>query len=318
MNLNKFKYAILFIGLAIIGYVLWQIDYSSIAQIKIDWSWPKFFILFLIIPMIFIVRTWRWSFFLKSINVHLKFIPTFLLVAPSIAFSIFSPAQSGDLIKIEFLKRKLGIPRKETFSTVAMEKILDLIFIFTFFLIGISHISISFLKINIFYILIFVIISVFLGLILLWLLKNKIKLIKITLVNFRLMLKKPVNFILAMFMTIIYWGLLAWAWFLVAKILGIQVTFLFMIEIVSILSIIGLITLIPGGLGVIEIGAIFILSNILNVDPNLAAVYAIFMRLYSVLIALFGYLPFLIDIHKIFKSNRIINNSEGENNGQNT
>jgi uncharacterized membrane protein YbhN (UPF0104 family) len=305
MNLNKFRYLVLFIGLAIISYVLWQIDYSMISQIKIDWSLPKLFILFLIIPMIFIVRTWRWSFF----------IPTFLLVAPSIAFALFSPAQSGDLIKIEFLKKKFNVPRKESFSTVAMEKILDFVFLFTFFLIGISHISISFLKVNMFYILIFLFVSIILGIILLFLLKNKIKLIKITLENFKLMIKKPINFILAVFMTAVYWGLLAWAWLLVAKILGIQLTFLFTLEIVCILSVIGLITLIPGGLGVVEIGAIFILSNILGVDQNLAAVYSIFMRLYSVLIAIFGYLPFLTDIHKIFKSNRIIKSSEGENNG---
>jgi uncharacterized membrane protein YbhN (UPF0104 family) len=294
MNLNRFRYLVLLIGLAIIGYVLWQIDYSMIGQIEIDWSWLKIFILCLTIPLIFIVRTWRWSFLLKSINVRLKFIPTFLLVAPSMAFALFSPAQSGDLIKIEFLKKKFDIPRKESFSTVAMEKILDFIFLFVLFFIGISHISISFLKININYVVAFFIVSFVLGMILLLLLRNKIKLIQITFTNFKLMIKKPFNFILAAVMTIIYWGILSWAWLLVAKILGIQLTFFFMVEIVCILSVIGLITLIPGGLGVIEVGAIFILSSTLNVDSNLAAVYSIFMRLYSVLIAVLGYLPLFL------------------------
>ncbi|MBN1645269.1 flippase-like domain-containing protein [Candidatus Woesearchaeota archaeon] len=311
MNLNKLRYVVLFIGLAIIGYILWQIDYGMIRQIKIDWSFFKFLLLFLIILMIFIVRTWRWQLFLKSINVCLKFIPTLLLVAPSMAFALFSPAQSGDLIKIEFLKKKFGVPRKESFSTVAMEKILDLGFLFTFFVIGISHISIAFLKIDIMYILAFIIISILLGISLIWLLRNRSNLIRITLMNFKLIFKSPVNFLLGIFMTILYWGFLAWAWLLVAKILNIPLTFVFTIEILSILSVIGLITLIPGGLGVVEISAIIILSNILNINSNIAAVYSIFMRLYTVFIAIIGYLPFLLDIQKVFKSDKIIKYSKG-------
>ncbi len=301
MNLNKIKYLVLLIGLLIIGYILWQIDYSKIGQIKISWSWHQISFLFLIIPLIFAVRTWRWQLLLRSINVRLRFIPTFLLVAPAISFSLFSPAQSGDLIKIEFLKKKFGVSRKESFSTVIMEKILDLLFIFIFFLIGISHISVSFLKINVAHIALFVIIALSAGALSIWLMRNKILLIKITLTNFKLMVKNFANFILSAVLTITYWLLLTEAWFLVAKILGISITFVFMLELLSILSLISIITLIPSGLGVVEISTILILSNILNIDPNVAAVYSIFMRLYSVFIAVFGYLPILIDIRKIFK-----------------
>lgn len=301
VHLNKIKYIVLVIGLIIIGYILWQIDYDLIYQIEMNFSWYALIILFLIIPMIFVVRTWRWQLLLRSIKFQLSFISAFALVTPAISFSLFSPAQSGDLIKIEFLKKKFGISRKESFSTVIMEKILDLLFITIFFLIGISHISIEFLRINTLYIILFILILIFFGILAIWLARNKILLVQTTLINFKLMLKDLTNFTLAIFLTIAYWSFLTWAWFLVAKLIGIQVTFLFTLELLSILSLIGIITLIPSGLGVVEISTILILSNILNINPNIAAVYSILMRLYSVLIAILGYLPFLIDIRKIFK-----------------
>jgi len=296
MDSKKFNSILLVIGLALLIFLVANFDFSALKNFSFSFTFINISVLILLIFVIFIIRTIRWMWYLKSIHVNLSFKDAYLITVPSIAVALFTPAQSGDLLKIEFLKKRKNILRRDSFSTIFVEKLMDLLLIFIIFLIAISYFSLRSLNINYFTITVAVLIGIIIFSILTYFLYQKYEIMKPIVENTKKILKDPKTMTYALILTLLYWIATGLNWWYVAKVVNVDVTFFQILAVMSISTIIGLVSFVPGALGVMEYSSIFILTTFLAVSANHAIIFALSYRLYAVLMYIVAY------AHLMFKS----------------
>lgn len=72
------------------------------------------------------LRAWRWSMMLRGYGLRIPYVRLFHVTAVSLALSVVTPFQSGELLKVEWLKRHGYLGRKRGYGNLAVEKALDL------------------------------------------------------------------------------------------------------------------------------------------------------------------------------------------------
>jgi len=112
--------------------------------------------------------------------------------------------------------------------------------------------------------------------------------------NVKKILSDPNTIFMASALTLVYWIVTALNWFFVARVVNIDINFLQITGIMAIGTVLGLITFIPGALGVIEFSSIFLLTTFIGATSNQAIVFALSYRLYSIISYLVAYSHLLI------------------------
>ena len=111
----------------LIFYVLF-IAYSDFQEFSINISQFDFSYLPIILAFIFLaimIKSLRQQLLYKQIEVCISFKTGILLFISGLSM-IVTPGGSGELIKSYYLKKKFGYPLAKTFPTVIMERLLDL------------------------------------------------------------------------------------------------------------------------------------------------------------------------------------------------
>ncbi|MEI6072801.1 MAG: lysylphosphatidylglycerol synthase transmembrane domain-containing protein, partial [Verrucomicrobiae bacterium] len=72
------------------------------------------------------LRTLRWHILLRQTDTHVPIVDLYLCTAVSLSFSLFTPLQSGEMIKIELLKKYGMIRRSPGYGSFLVERALDL------------------------------------------------------------------------------------------------------------------------------------------------------------------------------------------------
>ncbi|MBN2420738.1 flippase-like domain-containing protein [Candidatus Woesearchaeota archaeon] len=288
MQSRKFNAIMAVLGVAILLFLLKDLDFNYLRTFDFSLTSAGIASLILVIFAIFIVRTIRWMHYLKSIGVKIGFGDAYFAVVPSIALGLFTPAQTGDLLKIELLKRQKNIKRRESLATVLVEKAADFFLLFVIFLFSLYHFSLKVLNLNYqIMMLVAALLLIFAFLSILYFRKNII--IKNTARNIVKILSDLKSFSLAVLLTIVYWFLIGVGWYLVAKMANIDLSFLFLFGILSITSIVGLVTLVPGAIGIMEFSTVFMLTTLSDISMNQAAIFALSYRIYSILMYVVAY-----------------------------
>ncbi|MHB0912215.1 MAG: lysylphosphatidylglycerol synthase transmembrane domain-containing protein [Armatimonadota bacterium] len=74
-----------------------------------------------------ILRTIRWQILLRRIGIQISFSELYMCTAASLTVALFTPLQSGEMLKVEFLKKRSLMGRTQGYSSCLIERLLDLI-----------------------------------------------------------------------------------------------------------------------------------------------------------------------------------------------
>ncbi len=117
------------IGLLVLGLILLKIDLKSLSGI---FSQAKFLYLAiavcLTIPVIS-AKTWRWKYLLGMQQIDYSFKRSFATYLCGIYLGVVTPGRVGDFIKVAYLKRDTGVSFGRAFSSVLVDRLLDLTFL---------------------------------------------------------------------------------------------------------------------------------------------------------------------------------------------
>ena len=222
------------------------------------------------------LRTLRWSVLLKNEPLDVPFFKLYLYTAVTVGFANFTPFQSGEALKVE-LFRKYGGTRLSGYNYFFLEKTLDLLVISTLAVFGIfylfelhlgNHIQLA-------------IVGLMLILTILTLLfiaasvkyRDKLR-------SFQIHYSK---FSYGFFLTIASWATMILGWKFIFQSTAIDLTIFQTMSVISLTTVIGIISFIPGAVGVSEISIAALLSQI-GFEIVTAQTGAMMIALYSLVI----------------------------------
>lgn len=240
-----------------------------------------------------LLRTWRWLILLKNLNVHINFVELYLCNVCAMTLTIVTPLQSGEMLKVELLKSRGLIERFSGYSCFLVERVLDLfvlislaaLFTLTSFDFGISHSTIIAAWVILILILILSVSTV-----------NKIK-VKGKIGEFLAHLRAYTSNIQSLWpvllLTFCSWSVVAIGWQICLYSISIDLGFQKSMALMSILTIINILSLVPGAIGISEVG---IAEFLVHTNSGLASAQAgsLIIRFYGILIIFLGLVHFLL------------------------
>jgi uncharacterized membrane protein YbhN (UPF0104 family) len=223
-----------------------------------------------------LLRALRWKILLKDETLEISFLRLYLYTAITVGFANFTPFQSGEAFKIEIFKN-YGGDRFSGYNYFFLEKILDLAVVAALSFAGI-----------------FVLFEFGAG--------NRLPLAIAGLIAAMLMITPVIVLILkkraesrggnalklknlgaAFFLTLGAWAAMIFGWSLIFRSAAIELTFLQTSAVISLTTVIGILSFIPGAVGVSEISIAALLSQ-LGYEKIAAQTGAVMIAVYSLMI----------------------------------
>ena len=128
----------LFIGIGIIYYQFTTLTPSELDKIKISFLKADYFYVFLSLVVSLFgywSRAYRWKFALQHLGYQTKFHNDFMTVCVSYLVNLTIP-RSGEISRAALLKKYEKVPFDKAFGTVVAERIVDMIIVLLFVIIG--------------------------------------------------------------------------------------------------------------------------------------------------------------------------------------
>ena len=252
---------------------------------------PMFLAASILTTLVFwFLRTLRWAVLLKNENLAVSFSKLYLYTAVTVGFANFTPFQSGEALKVE-LMRKHGGGRFSGYNYFFFEKLLDLLVISTLAAFGV-----------------FVLFESAVG--------NRIQLavagltsvLVILTLAFAVVLKKipeklqiyrrfisaqSGDLFRAFLLTLASWATMIFGWKFIFQSAAIDLTILQTTAVISLTTIIGILSLIPGAIGISEISVAAMLSQ-MGYESIAAQTGAVMIALYSLVILILSVIHLII------------------------
>jgi len=230
-----------------------------------------------------LLRTMRWFLLLKNLNLNISFSKLYICNAISLGFAILTPFQSGEVLKIELLKKYEDTERISGYGSFAVERAIDVLVLTA--MASISILSIIDKGVNL-------IILIYLwGLILLLLMALLLSLRKFQIhgklgdfvSSMRLCINDLKNLFVVVILTICSWMMVVFGWKICLESISIDIGLHKSMALTSMATIINTASLIPGALGISEVSITEILINF-GLSPASSQAGSLAIRLYGFLI----------------------------------
>lgn len=199
-------------------------------------------------------RTLRWYVLLRRLGVQVDLFDLYLCTAISLTLSLYTPMQSGEALKVELLRKLAGVQRFEGYSSFAAERVADLLVVA-----AVACVSVFF-KLNILadrrygYVgvaAIAVASAAAAVVVLRWHPKGKAgEFFRC----FRECASKPWTVTALMGLTLTGWVLVALTWQVILRSASLRLALADTMSLMAVVTLISVISLIPGALGVAEVG----------------------------------------------------------------
>lgn len=226
------------------------------------------------------LRALRWAFLLRGENLDVSFFKLYLYTAIAVGFANFTPFQSGEAVKVEMF-RKYGGTRLSGYTFFFLEKLLDLLAIALLSLGGVFSLFEFGASAN----LKFIVSGLIIGLMILaaatLLLARKWR--EKSNAFDRRELPNYKTFAVAFLLTAASWTAMILGWKYIFQSVDISLTMLQTTSVISLTTIVSLISLVPGAVGVSEVTIAALLSR-LGYEDSIAQAGAVMMGVYSLLI----------------------------------
>lgn len=108
----------------VIGYFQWKAVWDLLLQA--DWKWMPLTVSVTII-FFWLFRALRWSVLLKAAGIEIPFCRLYFVSAIAVSLAILTPLQSGEALKVEFLKKTGGLERVPGYGIFMTERVMDLL-----------------------------------------------------------------------------------------------------------------------------------------------------------------------------------------------
>ncbi|MEB3190056.1 MAG: lysylphosphatidylglycerol synthase transmembrane domain-containing protein [Snowella sp.] len=240
-----------------------------------------------------LLRTWRWLIILNNLNVHINFVELYLCNVCAMTLTIVTPLQSGEMLKVELLKSRGLIERFSGYSSFLVERVLDLfvvislaaLFTLTSFDFSVSDSTIIAAWLIFILILILSVYAV-----------NKIKVkgkIGEFFANLRAYTSNIQSLWPVLLLTFCSWSVVAIGWQICLYSISIDLGFQKSMALMSILTIINILSIVPGAIGISEVS---ITEFLVHTNSGLASAQAgsLIIRFYGLLIIFLGLVHFLL------------------------
>ncbi len=306
---SNYKRPLLFIFSAVVLgvcliYLFSTFQWVEISELLFNTNYvvSQLVLMVLTIPLYWVVRTWRWLFMLRRSGFECKFSELYMVTAIALSVAQFAPFQSGEVMKMELMKKRGGLGRSQGYSSFLVERFADLFIVSVTAIVAILVLSELTFERNTIYIFMAMALICAVGfLFLLRFLRNNPKVAEFS-ENILLFVKSPGLIIPILLLTCLSWLVVAAGWYFALSSLKISTGYLPIILLVALVTVINLSSFIPGSVGVSEVSIAIILIS-LKVEPASAQAGALIIRGYGVLISLIGGMHYLL-YHLFLRFNR--------------
>ena len=246
------------------------------------------------------LRTLRWKVLLKNESLDVSFFKLYLYTAITVGFANFTPFQSGEALKVE-LFRKYGGTRLSGYNYFFLEKLFDLLVISTLAVFGVlylfefrpgNHIQLAIVGLVGFLI---TLTTAFIF---------TVKKYRAKLRSFQIDFSK---LLYAFFLTAASWTTMIVGWKYIFQSAAIDLTIFQTMAVISLTTVIGIVSFIPGAVGVSEISIAALLSQ-LGYETVTAQTGAMMIALYSLVILILSVVHLIILKSSSIRLNNSSNN----------
>ncbi len=242
-----------------------------------------------------LIRTMRWLILLRSVGVKIPFFRLYLISAISVSFTIITPLQFGEAIKIELLKKSGHLDRMPGYAVFAVEKMLDLMVVL---LLAACSIFLGASQLVDLRLLLMIFVAFLSGFIIFLIVVQREEMMENSLVGrffkpFNQCMKNRKSLLLVTALTICGWLAVALGWYCCLRSISISLTFFQAIALTSIITVVNILSFIPGALGISEVGIAAFLMH-LNFSGPIGQAGAVILRIYGLTILFFGLNHYLV------------------------
>lgn len=234
-----------------------------------------------------LVRALRWHFLLRSMRESIPFLDVYLCTAVAVSFAIFTPLQSGELFKVELLKKYAMIGRSAGYGSFVVERVLDLVVLLSIGCVSLlTTVGLLPDRRYVYLILALILLGAMAGLLLAMRLRLPGKAGQL-LERIRDCVRDPWTLLGAFVITCASWVSVAFSWQVLLYSGGVDLGLLRSMALMSVVALISILSLIPGGLGISEASTTQILMRYGLAAPA-AQAGSLVLRSYSVLAIALG------------------------------
>jgi uncharacterized protein (TIRG00374 family) len=115
-----------FAGPVLFLLILWRIDLSRLADTVAAIRPPLVLAALLLYPCLILLKAWRWRLLLRQQGVNYSLAPAFAAYNSSLAVGYVTPGRLGEFVKALYLRQDEGLSIGYAFSSVLLDRILDL------------------------------------------------------------------------------------------------------------------------------------------------------------------------------------------------
>jgi uncharacterized membrane protein YbhN (UPF0104 family) len=234
-----------------------------------------------------LVRAVRWQLLLRKMGGRIPFLDVYLCTAVAVSFAIFTPLQSGEMLKVELLKKYGMIGRSAGYGSFVVERVLDLVVLLSIGCVSVlTTVGVLPDRRYVYLILALILLSALGGLLLVLNVRPPGKAGEL-LGRIRDCVRDFRTLLVAFVITCASWASVALSWQLFLYSGGVDLGFLRSMALMAVVALINILSLIPGGLGISEASTTQILIHYGSSTPA-AQAGSLVLRSYSVLAIALG------------------------------
>lgn len=269
------------LGIFCFYYVLVSFHWTEIWRILRRTDVPIFLVSSILATLAFwLLRAARWAYLLRGERLAISFFKLYLYTAVTVGFANFTPFQSGEALKVEIF-RKYGGARLSGYTFFFFEKLLDLAVIALLSLIGVYNLFDNAFTKNMPLVIAGLAIGLTMAAAAMFFLARRWQ-SKIYAVR-REVLPDVQTFAAAFLFTLASWAAMITGWKYILQSVGINLTVLQTTSVISLTTVVSIISLVPGAVGVSEVSIAALLSQI-GYETSIAQSGAMLMGIYSLVI----------------------------------
>lgn len=238
-----------------------------------------------------LMRTLRWHLLLRGMQGEMRLSDLYLCSAVALSLSVFTPFQSGELLKVELLKKYGHVGRLPGYSIFLLERVADLYAVIAIGLVALAIRLGSLSNVD----------AAWLSLLLLglpiaaYVLLHRLRLpgrLGEVVGQIQGSVSTPTVLFVLLILTLLSWTMSALAWQACFLSLSIALGMAEMLGLLSIITLATVVSFIPGGIGIAEAGVTEMLINY-GISVPLSQAGALILRALSFLIIVMGALHWL-------------------------
>ena len=266
------------------GYLLRELRVGPVVEVLrgADQTWIFGPALFSLCAYL-LVRGARWWFLLGAFGIRTGFVRSYLGAVAALGVGAFTPLQAGELAKAETLDAGECASRTTAYAVVLLEKVLDFVVLTAVVvstslsggMVGVALVAAA-----------IVVTFVVLG---------PLALVRLSRLGSHegatrfVNATRPRTIVLSLLLTAACWGLVSCLWASLLRAVDIRLGFLDSLQLVSMVTLAAVLSLLPGGVGVADAGAVAWLRHT-GIELHRAQAAAVVLRLAGIGLLLFGVL----------------------------